>query len=57
MCLMTYLCFVFGESVLARVGAGGLKIVTRLMGLILAVIGVQMGIEGVAGALPLLRAG
>ena len=32
-------------------GRGGTNIVTRLMGLILAVIGVQMLIEGGAGAI------
>ncbi|MGD8375303.1 MAG: MarC family protein [Acidobacteriota bacterium] len=29
---------------------GGVQVVTRLMGLILAVIGVQMLIEGIGGA-------
>jgi small neutral amino acid transporter SnatA (MarC family) len=31
--------------------AGGLGIYTRIMGLILAVVGVQMVIDGVAGAI------
>jgi multiple antibiotic resistance protein len=31
-------------------GEGGIKAVTRLMGLILAVIGVQMLITGIGGA-------
>jgi multiple antibiotic resistance protein len=57
MCLITYVCFVFGERLLDKIGADALKIVTRLMGLILAVIGVQMGIEGVAGALALFPGG
>ncbi|QID17680.1 MarC family protein [Nitrogeniibacter mangrovi] len=54
MCAITYVCFVFGERLLARIGEDFLKIVTRLMGLILAVIGVQMAIEGVSGAVAML---
>ena len=33
------------------IGDSGLSIVTRLMGLILAVIGIQMLLEGVFGAI------
>jgi len=35
------------------IGPSGLTIVSKLMGLILAVIGVQMTIEGVKGAIHL----
>jgi multiple antibiotic resistance protein len=35
----------------------GIKVITRIMGLILAVIGTQMVIEGVDGAIKLAQAG
>jgi len=54
MCLLTYLFFLLGERVEERLGRDGLKVVTQLMGMILAVIGVQMGIDGVVGAVALL---
>lgn len=50
MCAITWVCFVYGEQLLERIGDSALQIVTRLMGLILAVIGAQMLIEGVRGA-------
>ena len=50
LCLLSYVAFVSGERVVALVGESALNVVTRLMGLILAVIGVQMAIEGIHGA-------
>jgi multiple antibiotic resistance protein len=50
LCVITYLFFVSGERLLVLLGDNGLNVVTRLMGLILAVIGVQMLITGLAGA-------
>lgn len=47
LCLITFICFVFSSKIMAVIGKSGLGIVTRLMGLILAVIGVQMLSEGV----------
>ncbi|WED29317.1 MarC family protein [Vibrio sp. DW001] len=47
LCIMTFFCFIFSSSILALIGKSGLSIVTRLMGLILAVIGTQMVITGV----------
>ncbi|WP_115718996.1 MarC family protein [Gallaecimonas mangrovi] len=46
LCLITFVCFVFSGRILAAIGKSGLSIITRLMGLILAVIGTQMVIEG-----------
>lgn len=46
-CLITFVCFIFSSNILAVIGESGLSIVTRLMGLILAVIGTQMVITGV----------
>lgn len=50
---ITYLCFVFGEKFAVFIGAGALGAITRMMGLILAVIGTQMVIEGIQGAFAL----
>jgi small neutral amino acid transporter SnatA (MarC family) len=44
------LFFVFGEGLTRFLGKSGLNVITRLMGLILAVIGVQMLIDGIDGA-------
>jgi multiple antibiotic resistance protein len=50
LCAITFVAFLSGERLLAILGRNGINIVTRLMGLILAVIGVQMLITGLAGA-------
>jgi multiple antibiotic resistance protein len=50
LCAITYVFFVSGERLVTYIGANGVKVITRLMGLILAVIGVQMLIHGVGGA-------
>ena len=50
LCMVTYLCFVFGQGMVRFLGQSGMNVVTRMMGLILAVIGVQMLIEGIKGA-------
>jgi multiple antibiotic resistance protein len=50
MCVITFLCFIFSAKILATIGEDALSIITRLMGLILAVIGIQMMIIGIAGA-------
>ena len=47
LCLITFVCFVFSSKIISAIGESGLSIVTRLMGLILAVIGVEMLIGGV----------
>lgn len=47
LCLITFFCFIFSTNILKVIGKAGLSIVTRLMGLILAVIGTQMVIVGV----------
>lgn len=47
LCLITFFCFIFSSKIIRMVGQNGLNIVTRLMGLILAVIGVQMLIAGI----------
>ncbi len=43
--------FIFGQILISKIGKSGLDIITRLMGLILAIIGVQMLIDGSYGAI------
>jgi multiple antibiotic resistance protein len=50
LCVITWVFFVSGERLVAFIGDNGVKVITRLMGLILAVIGVQMLISGIGGA-------
>jgi multiple antibiotic resistance protein len=50
LCAVTYVLFVFGEKFVTFIGTSALSVITRMMGLILAVIGTQMVIEGVQGA-------
>jgi multiple antibiotic resistance protein len=54
LCIITYYCFVFSSKILLVIGKSGLSIVTRLMGLILAVIGTQMLIVGITSAIQML---
>ncbi len=53
LCIITYAFFVFGEKFVTFIGVGALGVITRMMGLILAVIGTQMVIEGLHGAFKL----
>ena len=50
-CMISYVSFVSGERLVRYIGANAVSAVTRMMGLILAVIGVQMFIEGAHGAM------
>ena len=50
LCVITYLCFISGEKILRLLGEGGVSVITRLMGLILAVMGTQMLIQGIHDA-------
>ena len=51
LCMITYLLFIFGHRLVKFIGKNGIKVVTRLMGLILAVIGTQMVILGIHGTM------
>jgi multiple antibiotic resistance protein len=57
LCVITYAFFLSGERFVKSIGQNGVKVVTRLMGLILAVIGVQMLLHGVAGAVSSFQSG
>ncbi len=50
-CLIVYGAFVSSQRLLGILGQAGLDVITRIMGLILAVIGVQMLIQGISGAI------
>lgn len=54
LCMITYVFFVFGAKFVTYIGSSALGAITRMMGLILAVIGTQMVIAGVQGAFKLL---
>lgn len=45
-CLITYMVFHFGAWILKVLGVGGLRVLSRLMGLLLAVIAVQFMVNG-----------
>jgi multiple antibiotic resistance protein len=50
LCIITYAFFVSGQKLVKYIGEGAITVITRMMGLILAVIGIQMVIEGIYGA-------
>ncbi len=50
LCLITFVCFIFSSKIISAIGKSGISIITRLMGLILAVIGTQMLIDGLRSA-------
>ncbi len=51
LCLITYYSFIFGKRIQKALGTSTLKVITRMMGLILAVIGMQMLIQGTYSAI------
>ena len=48
-CVLTFLAFLSGPWFLRTIGQNVIKEVSRFMGLILAVIGVQMLLDGIRG--------
>jgi multiple antibiotic resistance protein len=55
LCGTTWFGFVAGERSVRYLGNSFLTVITRLMGLILAVVGTEMWITGLKAAFPLLR--
>jgi multiple antibiotic resistance protein len=53
LCLITFLMFISGQKLLKILGDGVVNVITRIMGLILAVIATQMIIGGIYGAVGL----
>ncbi|MEO0482958.1 MAG: MarC family protein [Planctomycetota bacterium] len=56
MCLLTWFVFVAGQKIVALVGASAIGVISRLMGLLLTAIGVQMVMEGVGEAVTAAQA-
>ncbi|MDA7946974.1 MAG: MarC family protein [Hyphomicrobiaceae bacterium] len=54
-CVLIYITFAMGERISAWLGATGMNIVTRIMGMVLAAIAVGMIVNGVANAVPALQ--
>ncbi|HYQ45318.1 MAG TPA: MarC family protein [Polyangiaceae bacterium] len=55
LCVTTWFGFVAGERSVRYLGTSFLTVITRLMGLILAVVGTEMLLEGLRGAFPSLH--
>jgi multiple antibiotic resistance protein len=55
LCLVTFMFFMSARQIVSLIGKSGLSIVTRLMGLILAIIGTQMLITGVVDVVQKLQ--
>ncbi|MGF1703727.1 MarC family protein [Photobacterium makurazakiensis] len=51
LCIITLICFIYSQKIVSVIGENGISIVTRLMGLILTVIAMQMLIQGVHDAI------
>jgi len=50
-CVLTWIAFVPSQTLGRFLGQNAIKVVSRLMGLLLTVIGVQMLIAGIRGAM------
>ena len=50
-CVMTYFMFSYGDRVVRKLGQSTVDVVSRIMGFILATVGVEMAIRGVKGAI------
>ncbi len=55
MCLITYLLFISSRIIALKINPSMLKVVSRIMGLILAVIAVQMLINGIEGTIDIFN--
>ena len=50
LCLITYPCLIWGKALVRRMGESAMGVITRMMGLILSVVGVQMALAGIKEA-------
>lgn len=55
LCLITYVLFLYGKRIVKLLGRSAMRVMTRMMGLILAVIATQMMINGLYDAFPILN--
>ncbi|GAB6261423.1 MarC family protein [Photobacterium sp. CCB-ST2H9] len=53
LCLVTLICFLYAQKLVNFLGKDGVNVITRIMGLLLTVIAMQMLIQGVHDALHL----
>ena len=53
--VITYFLFIEGELVVAKLGSNLMNVITQMMGLILATIGVHMAVVGLQAAFPVLH--
>lgn len=51
LCLLTFLLFISGQKLVDFLGENVIQVISRLMGLILSVIGTEMIISGIKGAI------
>lgn len=49
---VTFILFYYSTAIIKKLGQNGLNVISRLMGLILAVMAIQMIAEGVHGLFP-----
>ncbi len=52
--IITYVCFIYANQILALIKESSLRLLTRIMGLILTALAVQFIIQGLRAAFPLL---
>ncbi len=55
MCIITYFFFVFGEKIVSYFKKGVIKVITRMMGLIITILSIQMIIEGIHSAMNMFK--
>lgn len=55
LCAITYIMFVYGEKLVHFLGQGVINVISRIMGLILAVIATQMLFAGIHGAIQIYQ--
>jgi multiple antibiotic resistance protein len=55
MCLITYLLFISSKVIGNKINPSMMKVISRIMGLILAVIAVQMMLNGIGSAITLFN--
>lgn len=51
LCIITYILFIFGKKFVQYIGESALGVITRMMGIIITVIGTQMLIDGIRSAI------
>jgi len=55
MCVITYFLFIMSDKIVTFFKKGVIKVITRLMGLIITIISVQMVIEGINNAIKMMK--